>query len=143
MILFPNPFAVSMTERRPGSALLTHFLLYCRSRLQEQNLLECLNSVLAHEERNAEGVRSCLRCWHGLLEGRGKRCLRRRGYLVRAANPSHSDPEFLQPIDHRLRCLYFDIDLIVDVGSLDKPTAGIQFGEQVSILLTEKELGFD
>ena len=27
--------------------------------------------------------------------------------------------------------------------ALDEPTAGIQFGEQVSILLTEKELGFD
>ena len=80
----------------------------------------------------------------GLFEGRWKEYLRRRQlYLVRAASLSHFDPEFLQPIDHRLRCLDFDIHLIVDVSPLDKPTAGIQFGEQVSILLTEKELGFD
>jgi len=54
-----------------------------------------------------------------------------------------SNPKFLESLNDGLGSFHFNQDLVVNIGPLDQPAAGVQPGKQVSIRLLEQEPGSD
>ena len=54
-----------------------------------------------------------------------------------------ADPEFLESFDDGPGSFHLDQDLVVDIGTLDEPAAGIQTRKDAAICLLEPKPGSD